>query len=335
MASLSTNCGVCHLRNVTKPSTVWCPECDERLCSNCQEHHGLSKSSRNHITIAIEEYLKLPADILKIAQFCTKHDEKYQTYCRSHDFPCCRRCIIESHNDCKDYAAIDDVIHNIKRSSIFQEMEESVNEIAENIMKIKKNRQENKTSLQQEKKAIEKEIMDTRTKINQHLDKLQEDLLKKLYAMEENENIKINKTDLLLEHKLSEINELKTTITNIKQFASDLQTFLVIKQVERDVADKEKRFQSMVKNQDIRESAVSFEVNNEISKFTTEISIFGRINVRFKPSEISIGKQIEKRARKMVSCVPIRSVEDIQVTLQRRINGNMKIIGGCVIHPDN
>ncbi|CAG2216950.1 unnamed protein product [Mytilus edulis] len=100
MASDWSNCAVCDHRQVTKPSVVWCSECDEGLCGDCNEHHSISRSSRNHETVSIAEFKKLPKEILQIATVCKIHKEKYELFCRKHDCPCCKKCV-KSHNDCK------------------------------------------------------------------------------------------------------------------------------------------------------------------------------------------------------------------------------------------
>ncbi|CAG2214014.1 unnamed protein product [Mytilus edulis] len=69
MAASFQSCGVCDLRHITKPSIVWCTECDEGLCAECQGHHSLSQASRSHSVIPIAAYEKLPADVLKITQY--------------------------------------------------------------------------------------------------------------------------------------------------------------------------------------------------------------------------------------------------------------------------
>jgi Skp family chaperone for outer membrane proteins len=50
----------------------------------------------------------------------------------------------------------------------------------ENIGKIRQNRDTNFSVVKEQKRIIENEIQELRTKINNHLDKLQEDLMKKL-----------------------------------------------------------------------------------------------------------------------------------------------------------
>ena len=48
------------------------------------------------------------------------------------------------------------------------------------ISKIRQNREANSSSVKDQKRIIENEIHELRTKINNHLDKLQEDLMKEL-----------------------------------------------------------------------------------------------------------------------------------------------------------
>jgi len=58
MSSSPSFCGICDIRHISKPSDVWCPDCDEGLCTECLDHHSLVKSSRKHTTIPIAEYQK-------------------------------------------------------------------------------------------------------------------------------------------------------------------------------------------------------------------------------------------------------------------------------------
>ncbi|XP_063448364.1 transcription intermediary factor 1-beta-like [Mytilus trossulus] len=149
MSSKLTVCGVCEYRNITKPSVVWCSECDEGLCDECKEHHAASKGSREHSIVPISEYQQLPSNVLEITQSCQKHNEKYVIFCKKHDCPCCRRCVVETHDDCKELNAIDDVIRNVKSSSAFLEMEHMLAELSENLQRIKIDRQNNIKSLQE------------------------------------------------------------------------------------------------------------------------------------------------------------------------------------------
>ncbi|CAG2231318.1 unnamed protein product [Mytilus edulis] len=224
MSDSTALCGVCCLRHLSKPSTGWCLECEEGLCLDCKEHHRLLKATRNHNIIPISEYQKLPQNVLEITRNCKKHNEVFS--------PCCRKCIIETHNNCTNLIEIEDYIKDIKSSARFQEVEEIMNETAENIKRIRINREENLKSLQEEKKKIENDIVQTRSKINNYLDKLQADLIQTLYAKVEKENEKIQQVLMSLEEKQCQIKEYQNTFENIKKYASDVQLFLSMKLME-------------------------------------------------------------------------------------------------------
>jgi hypothetical protein len=55
--------------------------------------HSLAKPCRNHTTIPISEYRKLPSYVLEINELCKEHQEKFNLYCKEHERPCCRICI--------------------------------------------------------------------------------------------------------------------------------------------------------------------------------------------------------------------------------------------------
>ncbi|CAC5388387.1 unnamed protein product [Mytilus coruscus] len=76
MATSIPLCGAYELQHIRKPSIVWCTDCEEGLCSECQNYHSVSKPSRNHNTLSINEYQELPSDVQQITQNCGKHDEK-------------------------------------------------------------------------------------------------------------------------------------------------------------------------------------------------------------------------------------------------------------------
>ena len=59
-----------------------------------------------------------------------------------------------------------------------------IKEMIETINKIRQNRDANSSAVKDQKKIIENEIQELRTKINTHIDMLQEDLIKELTEAE-------------------------------------------------------------------------------------------------------------------------------------------------------
>ncbi|CAC5420458.1 unnamed protein product [Mytilus coruscus] len=332
MATNRSICGVCDSRQITKPSEVWCSECDEGLCGECQEHHAVSKATRNHETVSVAEYKKLPTEVLQIVQICKLHNEKYELFCNKHDCPCCKKCL-KTHSDCKGFTDINELIKNVRTSNAFYEIEQTLHETVENIKRISANRKHILISLGQNKRKIEVEIKQTRTKMNKHLDELQNDLIKELMAVEQRESSKIQKLLTTLRRKEKEITEFQTNIFNIKKHASELQIFLAMKHYEKDIAQEEKFVQSLTKSDTMSLVNISCQINKSLQEITDNVQKFGEIKVNSDPCDFSIQKRKHKQAQIMVA-LPTRNIDNLTVTLQKRIDTKLSNVRGCCIFPD-
>ncbi|CAC5389887.1 unnamed protein product [Mytilus coruscus] len=113
MASNTSLCVICDLRHFTSSSTHWCAECEEALCTNCKDHHNLSKASRGHEIIPISEYNNLPSTIVNIDLYCTYYNEKYVQYCVEHECPTCYKCIKE-HGNCSELKVLEGLAGGVK-----------------------------------------------------------------------------------------------------------------------------------------------------------------------------------------------------------------------------
>ncbi|CAC5399242.1 unnamed protein product [Mytilus coruscus] len=122
--------------------------------------------------------------------------------------------------------------------------------------------------------------------INNHLDKLQEDLIKQLYAVEEKENSKIRQLLSKLEKKEKEISDKQRNIVNIKQHATDLQLFLSIKQIEEDVSSKDDILNSLVQDENLKNHSLEYKLYTAIQNTISDINSFRDIHIEEKPCEI-------------------------------------------------
>ncbi|CAC5407914.1 unnamed protein product [Mytilus coruscus] len=333
MSSDWSVCGVCDYRNITKSPVVWCSECEEGLCKECKDHHGISKGSRNHDTVSIAEYQKLPNEVLQLSRSCNKHNEKYVLFCKKHDCPCCKKCVVESHTECKELTDIDDITRNIKSSNAFADIEQTLLEIAENIKRLRINREDNLTSIGKKRREIEKEVLETRDRINLHLDKLQDAALKELKTKEEEERNKIRRSLNSLKDKEKEIVKHQTNLANIKQYASELQTFLALKHIDKDVIAEEKYIQSIVKDEGANQIDLSCKINPSMQGLLSAIKKFGDVVVTAHPCNIQILNQKDKQAQMMVALTPL-TINSLAPTLQQTLDTNLSFITGCAVLPD-
>ncbi|XP_076076636.1 uncharacterized protein LOC143047465 [Mytilus galloprovincialis] len=332
MATNWNVCGVCENLQITKPSVVWCSECDEGLCEECKKHHAVSKATKSHETVSIAEYKNLPTEVLQISQTCKLHNEKYELFCTKHDCPCCKKCV-KSHNDCKGLTDINELIKNVKTSNALNEIEQTLQEVVENIKRLSTNRNENLKSIENKKREIEAEIKQTRIQVNHHLDKLQDDLIKELLRVEQHEKSKIENLLTTLKKKEIEMTQVQENFATIKQHASELQTFLTMKDIEKYIVGDEKYIQSITTSDSTHQVNISCQINKSLQKIPANVQKFGEINVNSDPCDFSVQKRKDRQAQIMVA-LPTKNIDNLTLTLHKRINTKLSGVFGCSLLPD-
>ena len=336
MSSSPSFCGICDIRHMSKPSEVWCPDCDEGLCTECLDHHSFAKPSRKHTTIPIAEYWKLPSYVLEIKEHCNEHNDKFSLYCKEHECPCCGICMVETHRDCIDVAILENLIKDVKTSDIFNEIEQLISEMTETIGKIRQNRETNSDAAREHKMIVENEIQELRTKINNHLDKLQDNLMKELTEAQKQITEETRELLVSLVEKQNELTEYQTNVVNIRKYASDLQAYLAVKQIEKEVEAHDTCLQSLVKSHSLNQTKLSFLIDTGLKTIATNIQKFGEIVVESKPCELTFVRRKDKQAQMMIAELsPPIPVENILLNQKQKINMKGSRIRGCSLLPDN
>jgi hypothetical protein len=284
------------------------------------------------VTVPIEEYRKLPVLIREIKEICEKHNEKYQMFCRSHECPCCRKCTIENHQDCKDVVIIEDIIQDVKTSVSFDDLQQQLSVISKNIQRIRENRQANVDLVKKQKERIEKDFRDLREAMNNHLDKLQEKLTRELMQVEVKTNNGIQELLTTLQRKEEEIYQSQVNIENIKKYASELQAFLSLKQIQGISMKNENYIQSLVEDGNLKQIELSFNAADQILNLLNNVNSFGKIIIERKSSDVDIEAYKQNQAQQRVANIPMRSaVNDVMLTLKQRIKLGGSDIQGCCI----
>ena len=159
---------------------VWCSECDDYLCSDCLKQHKSSKLFTNHSIMSLEDYNALPTVVQTIKYHCEDHDEKLDSFCPLHNRPCCIRCVLTSHKTCTGVAPLKDCVPNFKSSPAILDLEQTLNELRSFVRRLTDDKERNIQDIQTQRKDICKEIHKIRKFLNDHLDQLQETLIRSI-----------------------------------------------------------------------------------------------------------------------------------------------------------
>ena len=222
------------------------------------------------------------------------------------------------HRDCSDVTILVNIVKDVKTSDIFNEIEQLISEMTETIGKIQQNRETNTSAVRKQKLIVENELRELRTKINNHLDKVQEDMMKELTLAEKHITEEIRDLLVTLNNKQKELSEHQTNIVNIKKYASNQQTYIAVKQIEKDVVTHDMCLQSLVNGDSLTQPTLSYKIDTGLKTITRSIQKFGEIVVELKPCELTFVRIKDKQAQMMVADLsqPML-VENIQMNLKQ------------------
>ena len=89
--------------------------------------------------------------------------------------------------------------------------------------------------------------------------------------------------------------EYQTNIV-IKHNASYLQTFIAVKQMEKDVETHDAYLQSLVNRDILNQTKLTYKINTDLTNITTSIQMFAEVVVESKPCEMVFVRRKAKQA---------------------------------------
>jgi DNA-binding beta-propeller fold protein YncE len=179
-----------------------------------------------------------------------------------------------------------------------------------------------------------------RVKINSHLDTLEQNILKELGDSEDKIKTKIDNLLKQLSEKAKTVEGIQSGITTIKEYASDLQTFLGSKAIEEEVKREEKYIMALSEDGCLQQLNLKCSINNKIKDIMSTMTSFGSVSIETSPPSVVIKTMKSKQAQIMSVIQPpsVKSINDIKLTLHNTFNSlkgkNITGITGCIVCPN-
>ncbi|VDI04584.1 Hypothetical predicted protein [Mytilus galloprovincialis] len=220
-----------------------------------------------------------------------------------------------------------DVTSNANTSGQLEDLETRLVDLLQNIDRIKKDRKANLTSIEEKTDLLLSEIQQIRYQTNKHLDKLEKEIKQDI-------DIKECKCKKNIQNILSSVKEKKTLIieyqTNLqstKQHASDLQTFLVMRDIEVKVFENEQYLQSLIETNQIEQFDLVSKVDPRVISISNCLENFGSVEIKTRPSCIRLIRAKAKQAQLQVK--PTKTINNLNLILQKKITTKGENIRGC------
>ncbi|CAG2186061.1 unnamed protein product [Mytilus edulis] len=131
-----------------------------------------------------------------------------------------------------------------------------------------------------------------------------------------------------------EITEIQTKIENIKQHATDLQTFIAMKELEERISSKDQFLQSMINSENFKDSEISYNPNATMQDLANRSKNFGKLKIEKKSCNVVLTRRKDKQAQILLPHILSRSVDNIDLKLLQTINEPGDCVRGCCMLPD-
>ena len=119
-------------------------------------------------------------------------------------------------------------------------------------------------------------------------------MLKELTEAEKQVTTETHELLISLDEKQKELTEYHTNIVKINRYASELQTFLAVSQIQKDVDTQDKCLQSLVNSDSLNQTKLACKIDSHLKTIAISIEKFGDVVVESKPCEMNLVRKKDK-----------------------------------------
>ncbi|XP_063395827.1 E3 ubiquitin/ISG15 ligase TRIM25-like [Mytilus trossulus] len=323
-------CDVCHVRHIRSTVREYCPQCDQNLCGDCSEHHRIAKASKTHETITFEQYKTSPSFVQNINHRCDKHEYPLEFHCQSHNSLACKRCIVMEHKKCDDVVLLDDVSSGFNSSTALEKLEKSLLDVKSVITTAISKSKDNLKMLPTNEDDVVEKIKDMRKNINDHFDKLEQDLILKASQSKVKAKRCISRVMRDLETENKQVNEIFKNIEVLKECASSRQSFIGTRNLEQSLQQLRIQLQSMYEKGDFHDVKICCEFEDSLVN-KEAIKSIGCV----LPRKVNVGFTLKTIADKAGQTMDIFKIDGVMVEQLERIRVYGTEITACMMMKEN
>lgn len=265
-------CSGCQRHDEQVVASDWCSACVELVCDSCAKVHRKFDPPHQIVPVGQMEEFYNATD--NWGRFCDAHGrQKVVKYCIRHDNLLCEKCVTENHIHCKGVVSIETAAKNMKQISSIENIRRRISCLQELSMSIVKRKSENIILLNNQRDSLAEMISTMRERINNHLDKIENDLRKEMEQ-------KFGECMTSIENKKSEIEsgslDLQTWLMHLElvKTTSDASgVFRAIKALEGKINKMEENVNEGRKT--TKQEQMVFQAHKNVLKLPTLVPSFG------------------------------------------------------------
>ena len=216
LSSVESKKSPCEVCSGGEVASVYCAECQQKLCQACEGYHKKFKTTASHELIKLGEEVDVETLSDKLpSSKCSKHTgDQLRIYCLECEVAICSMCYIESHNShkCSDVGKV--------VNELYTQMESGVSGIAAGVEKCR----ELLESLEKEKKTFIEQVEKTGVEISEKAEQLKrviddhkEKLMNDLSSVKQKRMKEIESLREEIERQLMSMESYKKYVDEVRQ----------------------------------------------------------------------------------------------------------------------
>ncbi|CAG2214502.1 unnamed protein product [Mytilus edulis] len=302
-SSVKHFCTICHDDGISNRAVTWCTECEVLFCEDCEKPHSKSRLSKNHKIMTAEDYHNLPTFMQEISSQCKDHKKKFELYCSFHACPCCVQCITE-HQKCQDLKPLSDILKHVKSSASVQLFEKDLKVVKDNLDTAITYIKTRISTINNQKTKVVEEILYIRKSLNDYLNKLEQDILNDLES--KHSKLKSDMSTLLQQmgQRASQINQMQSQFTIITQYATELQIYIGLQEIEKTTSETTKYIEDLESEDYFSEKNLEVNISSSLQSILHDVKSFGDININTTSSTLQIKTGRKDQAQNLIVHVP-------------------------------
>lgn len=336
MASSDQFCTLCEQNHIARTAEIWCYECQDYLCLDCRRPHSVSRLSKRHTTVSIDEYKKLPSYIRSIKHICEEHDEHFDSFCPTHNITCCRKCILLDHKNCTDISLLEETLQTVNQTTRLSKLDQSVGDVMEYIQKVKSNRTNYKKMILKQEQTVKDDISKVRKRLNNSLDDIERTTLRELSQVVHTEISNNDKSIQTLFGIEKDVTILSRNIQLIKENATNMQVLLGVQEIESSLVSAKRSLETFRKEGKTDSKSITFDGQN-VETIIRDMKSFGTLASSKAASSMDIIDSESTQAQ--IFANTSNTYDSVSLKLNRTIEIPQKthynFICGCTFLPDN
>ncbi|KAL4230279.1 hypothetical protein ACF0H5_010664 [Mactra antiquata] len=297
-------CDPCKFENADSKAQGFCRVCREYLCEKCEAFHRKFQSTRSH---KIVHGVLMPKPVKKSLTVCEYHkNNPVEFYCKEHDDVICAHCKDIKHKICSGVAAIKFFANTEVKNEEMNDVNSTLKTAVEDFKNILELREHDIADFNEEIEKCKLAIKDIRQEFNSKLDKLENELEKKVEKIHNTECYTMKEHIQICDKANTELNGTLSNVAGVHKTENNIAIFAAFTKAKKKLKD----YRTVLK--EIKREAYTVEIKIERDQVMKEcldkINSFGEAKLKLVPKAFHIGLNDLKKENMRVVETLVHSV---------------------------